>query len=149
MSVNRFHGKLKLFAYLESRNWYVEEDFSYTTMVHGWPWKITVRQYFPTDLASTPRIFWAFINRNGWSRGPAVIHDWLTYRNPYEDSYGKDNIKRRKADDIFLEALLHVIDLRYLHRDSFIDRAQKAREVATAWAMYYAVRAYSFTRRQP
>lgn len=51
---------------------------------------------FITDLASIPRIARPAIDRNGKSRRPAVLHDWL---------YCLHADTRAEADALFLEAL--------------------------------------------
>lgn len=139
-----FHNILNLYAYVEGKNWFLESKFSYTTLIpYGFPWKITVPQHFPTNLASVPRILWPFINRNSWTRGAAVIHDWLTYRNNYVNSRGLDSITRADADRIFLEALLITVDNRYKDKSLRLKQIIKAKEVAQCYAMYGSIRAYS------
>lgn len=59
-------------------------------------WKHQVPQYFITDLASIPRLARPAIDRNGRSRRPAVLHDWL---------YCLHESTRSQADELFLEAL--------------------------------------------
>lgn len=51
---------------------------------------------FITDLASIPGIAQPAIDRNGKSRRPAVLHDWL---------YCLHADTRQEADALFLEAL--------------------------------------------
>lgn len=51
---------------------------------------------FITDLASIPGLFQPAIDRNGKSRRPAVLHDWL---------YCLHAGTRAEADALFLEAL--------------------------------------------
>ena len=141
---------LHVHAYVTGRNWYMEEDFHYVTRLREFPWKVIVPQYFPTDLASIPRPFWPFFNRNGWSRPAAVVHDWLTHRNKYVNQEGPDGINRNFADRVFLECLLAVIGMR---RREFLDKASSwkkpiiearmARDRLSAHMMYAAVAAYS------
>lgn len=50
---------------------------------------------FVTDFASIPRLLWALLPRDGSYQPAAVLHDWL---------YTED-VSRKDADDIFLEAM--------------------------------------------
>lgn len=101
----KFHDLLSVTEY-RSKRWFLNSDLRYTTMVLGYPWKIIVPQHFPTDLASIPRAAQAIIPVVDKHRKAAVVHDWLTFRNPYRDRLGIDNIKRQIADRIFYEAML-------------------------------------------
>ena len=60
---------------------------------------IIVPSGFVTDLASIPKIVRPFIDRNGKTRRPAIIHDYL-----YQTAI-HSRIKRKDADLIFLSAM--------------------------------------------
>lgn len=89
-----------------SDRWFLNKSYRYVTLVLGFPWTIVVPTHFQTDLASIPRIFQSVIPKVGRHRGPAVIHDWLTMRNPSNNQRGKDGITRSQADKIFYEAMV-------------------------------------------
>lgn len=57
---------------------------------------IEVPAGFVTDLASVPRLARPFLDINGRSAKPAVLHDWL---------YTSQTMPRGDADALFLEAL--------------------------------------------
>lgn len=116
----------------DADHFFLHQDFSYVTLHLGFPWKITVpAQVFPTDLASIPPPLRPLLRKFEASEA-AVIHDWLTYRNPNMNARGWDNITRKDADKIFLEAMLV---------------SDPPVPVSTARLMYGAVRFYSFFRR--
>lgn len=60
--------------------------------------RLIVPEGFETDLASIPRLLrnLPFLDPNGISRRPAVLHDWLYH-------FGKD---RLQADSVLRDALL-------------------------------------------
>lgn len=76
---------------------------------------ITVPAGFITDLASLPRLVRPVLDRNGMSRRPAVLHDWL---------YAGQCLSRANADRLFLDAM-----------------AADGVGWAKRWSMYGAVRA--------
>lgn len=76
---------------------------------------ITVPDRFITDLASIPAPFRPVLDRNGQSRRPAVLHDWL---------YCLREGSRADADGLFLEAL-----------------KSEGISLPIRWAMYLGVRA--------
>jgi hypothetical protein len=53
---------------------------------------------FITDLASLPRIIRGLFNRNGRSRKPSVLHDYL---------YTEKMFTRKKCDQIFRDCLIN------------------------------------------
>ena len=59
--------------------------------------RITVPKGFRTDLASIPVALRSFLDRNGVSRRPAVLHDFL---------YGSHVVTRRQADGLLRRALI-------------------------------------------
>ena len=59
--------------------------------------RITVPKGFRTDLASIPVALRSLLDRNGVSRRPAVLHDFL---------YGSHVVSRRRADALLRQALL-------------------------------------------
>lgn len=58
--------------------------------------KVVVPRRFITDLASLPRVMRISLDRNGPSRRPAVVHDWL---------YCTKTTTRAEADKLFLDML--------------------------------------------
>lgn len=125
-----FHNPLRLQEYGKEK-WFLTENFSYTTLHFGQPRKFTVPALvFPTDLASIPHILRPIIRRGGTHKA-AVIHDYLTYRNPKFKERGMDCITRSDVDKIFYEALL-------------TDGVPPLK----AWMMYQAVRAFSFVAKR-
>lgn len=124
-----FHGPLVLYEYTEE-HWFLERELSYTTLVLGFPWKITVpAMSFPTDLASIPAVVRP-LYRKFTAGAEAVIHDWLTYRNPYVNKRGLDSIYRYQADLIMLEGM-----------------AVKNRPKLTAYTIYAGISVFSQFRR--
>lgn len=77
--------------------------------------KLTVPAGFITDLASLPRLVRPVLDRNGLSRRPAVLHDWL---------YCSKQGSRADADRLFRKAL----------------KAEGMGRLAR-WSMYIGVRA--------
>lgn len=75
-----------LFELTKSLRYYSEEFDKWTEVPVG----------FQSDFASIPLIARVFINRNGKSRAPAVIHDYI---------YKRHTASRDVADKIFLEAM--------------------------------------------
>ena len=51
---------------------------------------------FETDLASVPRIPFAYWLAGNTAQGPAIVHDWL---------YRTKMLSRRQADAVFFEAM--------------------------------------------
>jgi hypothetical protein len=51
---------------------------------------------FVTDLDSVPRLPVVWLLLKGWSRGAAVLHDWL---------YSEGLVSRAEADRVFLDAM--------------------------------------------
>jgi hypothetical protein len=126
-----FVNPLYLVEY-DADHFYLEKDFSYVTLHLGFPWTVTVPAHeFPTDLASIPPLLRPFFKKFEASEA-AVIHDWLTYRNGHMNAKGLDNITRKDADKIFLEAMLV---------------SDPPVPTSTAKLMYRGVRFYSFWRR--
>lgn len=111
--------------------WILLEDLVYVTMLYGDPYSlVSVPAGFRTDLASIPRPLQGIVPVNGRHRPSAVVHDWLTKRNPDFNQKGQDGIDRRTADKVFYESM----DLRGV-------------PVVRRYAMLGAVRAYSFFQR--
>ena len=96
-----------------SKNWIVKEPLIYEVGVsHD---SVTVPRGFVTDFATIPPILQSLIQQNGPHLLPAVIHDYL---------YWKQTCTRDEADQIFLLAMIE-------NEVSFTERT----------AMYQAVRA--------
>ena len=58
---------------------------------------ILIRKNFKTDLATIPRIGRGLLDRNGRSRMPAILHDWLYFTGDYGN--------RRDCDRMFRDYL--------------------------------------------
>jgi hypothetical protein len=58
---------------------------------------LTIPSDFPTDLATVPRIFWAFLPPNGTYERAAVAHDW----HCVQLAAGNCRISSRDADGLF------------------------------------------------
>lgn len=86
-----FKSRLRLEA-TEPGEWALIRDMEWD----GAGFRVIVPKGFITDLASIPRIFRAMFDRNGLSRRPAVLHDWL---------YCSQKYSRSTADWLFLQAL--------------------------------------------
>lgn len=84
--------------------------------------KIVVERGFVTDFASVPRIFWSIFPPFGKYTKAAVLHDRLceaynnkeTWNKVVQDpellpsDYSNRVVKRKEADDIFLEAMVAI-----------------------------------------
>jgi hypothetical protein len=78
-----------------SKNWIVKEPLIYEVGVsHD---SVTVPRGFVTDFATIPPILQSLIQQNGPHLLPAVIHDYL---------YWKQSCTRDQADQIFLLAMM-------------------------------------------
>lgn len=91
---------------------------------------ITVPAGFETDLASTPRLFWAFLPPFGLYAKAAVVHDYLYNKQPLV--YGQNititqRISRKDADGLF----------RRIMRESGVG-------IIKRYLMYWSVRAFGF-----
>lgn len=73
---------------------------TYTT-VDGWA--ITVPAGFVTDFASIPRPLWVVIPPRGKYNRPAIIHDWLYQRAPFDPTTNR-RVTQARADSILREA---------------------------------------------
>ena len=83
--------------HLDGENWELDEEFEYYVGRKEDNDLIKVPKGFITDFASIPKVVWSIIGHPAGQYGKAaVIHDYL-YRNGLRT--------RKKADDIFLEAM--------------------------------------------
>jgi hypothetical protein len=82
--------------YVDGREWEVVEAFEYHVGEYPSQHVIEVEEGFITDFASIPPIFWPILPPTGKYGKAAVIHD---------KCYSCKMCTRRKADDIFLEAM--------------------------------------------
>ena len=83
------------------RNWRLERSFTYRIGKKYSRHFISVPKGFVTDFASIPKLFWLLPYWAKYNKSP-VLHDWL-YQS--KQIMGKP-ITRKKADSIFLEAML-------------------------------------------
>jgi hypothetical protein len=83
-----FLTELELIADARPDLWKVGRPLIWLDKTYG---KLTAPDGFLTDLASIPRVFrnLPWLDPNGNSRRPAVIHDWL-YDTAPGRRYGKD-----------------------------------------------------------
>ena len=80
--------------------WILTEDCIYQSDLlgdDGNPVKVVVPTWFPTDLASIPRLFRFLFIKNGRHRAAAILHDYLCRLEL--------DFSRVTADKIFLEAM--------------------------------------------
>jgi hypothetical protein len=100
--VSRFLTPLRL-ERVEDRSkdgrgtWKLLSDLVYESDVAGI--RITAPEGFVTDLASVPRLPFAYLLTGGIGHAAAVIHDVL---------YSGHQVTRKVADEVFYEALLVV-----------------------------------------
>ena len=117
--MGKFNNKISA-EYNPPRKWILERALSYTNpdidedalekvgvSIKGS--KITVKKDFVTDLASVPRICWAFIAPWDVARA-AIIHDLLYKRIRQYRGMGGDDKKvisaaKKAADDVFYMAM--------------------------------------------
>ena len=103
---DEFLTPLVITPYEEDR-WFLDKPLKYATIYGGTPWVVTVPAHeFSTDLASIPWLIRPIIRQDAETHAPAVIHDYLTYRNNRFKEKGLDGITRADADKIFREALI-------------------------------------------
>lgn len=62
---------------------------------------ITIPEGYATDLASVPRIPFAYWQTGGKARIPAIVHDWLYERGRADDGA----VTRKEADQVFLDLM--------------------------------------------
>jgi hypothetical protein len=74
--------------------WFIEKEIRY---IPDGEKQITVPAGATTDLSSIPRVLWPVLSPAGtWARA-SVLHDW---------TYSQRLFRRKKCDDLFLEAML-------------------------------------------
>ena len=81
--------------FMDGRNWIVRQPLVYTIGVSNDT--VTVPPGFVTDLASIPRALQSIIQQNGRYLLPAVVHDYL---------YWKQTCTRKQSDQILLLAMI-------------------------------------------
>jgi hypothetical protein len=81
--------------FVDGRHWIVRQPLTYTIGVSND--RITVPPGFVTDLASIPQVLQSIIRQNGLYLLPAVVHDYLYWKQP---------CTRAQSDQIFLLAML-------------------------------------------
>jgi uncharacterized protein DUF1353 len=81
--------------FVDGRNWIVREQLTYRIGISQD--SLTVPVGFVTDLASIPPALESFIQQNGPSLLPAVVHDYL---------YWKQTCTRDQSDQILLLAMI-------------------------------------------
>ncbi len=81
--------------FVDGRHWIVRQPLTYTIGISTD--SVTVPEGFVTDFASIPQVFQSIIRQNGLYLLPAVVHDYL---------YWKQTCTRTQADQIFLLAMI-------------------------------------------
>ncbi len=125
--MSSFTSPLEVSPKPDGKNWRLCKAFTYRIGKKYSRRFIKVAKNFTTDFASIPKfIFWLL---PWWAKfnKPSVLHDWL-YK--VKVIMGKP-ITRRKADDIWLEAML--VDFRNHTSGEFV-----------AFAEFYTVRLFGF-----
>lgn len=92
--MSHFGGPLEL-RQIGKQKWMTLTELVYDSDVYGG--KLVVLREFITDLASVPRLPFAYLLTGDRARGPAVVHDWLYQHPAFED--------RSLADSILYEAM--------------------------------------------
>ena len=94
--MSRFTNMLLVSPLPDGKTWIIRSDFGYDIGGEGSKETINVPIGFMTDFASVPRILWGAIPRWGKYGNAAVVHDFIYWEQTYP---------RKRADDIFLEAM--------------------------------------------
>ena len=94
--MSRFTKILTVSPLGDGRTWFLREDFGYDIGSEGSGDPIDVPVGFLTDFASVPRPLWWLFPMWGRYGNAAVIHDFC---------YWQQTLSRRRADQVFLEAM--------------------------------------------
>ncbi len=86
----------KIMPFADWDYFYIDEDFSLQLHVDTDCLKVRVPKGFVTDLASSPRVMWSLVPRIGRYAYPAILHDYL---------YWKQDFTRAESDRIFKVAM--------------------------------------------
>ena len=106
-------------------NYVVGWDYRVTFKVDGVERDVVVPRGMLTDLASVPRAFRWYAGRVGPHLEASIVHDYLYMAWQDLEGRGAEEIDRRFADDLFLQAMLEA-------------KMRKSK----AWALYSAVRIF-------
>lgn len=79
--------------------WILRDSLIFNYVNGGVTSTITVPSGFVSDLASIPKVLRPVLNRNGKSRSPSVLHDYL---------YSTAKYSRKESDCIYYKALRSV-----------------------------------------
>ncbi len=99
--MSSFTSPLIVSPNFDGASWTLIEPFSYDVGEEGSGVTITVPKGFDTDFASIPTFLWFFPRWAKYNKSP-TLHDWLYH---CKEIMGQP-ITRKRADDIFLEAML-------------------------------------------
>jgi Protein of unknown function (DUF1353) len=88
-----FIGELDCSPYPDGKTWLLIQPYGYRCADGTC---VQVPQWFETDFASTPALFWNVVPPWGTYGPAAVIHDWL---------YWSQTLTRSRSDEILLEAM--------------------------------------------
>ena len=88
-------GPVDFRPFVDGRNWIVRQPLIYTIGVSND--RITIPPGFVTDFASIPQVFHSFLRQNGLYLLPAVVHDYL---------YWKQTCTRNQSDQILLLGMI-------------------------------------------
>ena len=119
--MSSFTSPLIVSPMADGKNWKLLRRFTYRLGSRYSRKMLNVPNGFVTDFASVPRIFFFLPDWATYSKAP-VLHDWL---------YKCRVTNRKRADDIFLEAML--IDWRGHRSRYFVARLE-----------YWAVRLFGW-----
>ena len=103
----------------------IGQDYRVTFKVDGVDREVVVPRGMLTDLASVPRAFRWYAGRVGPHLEASIVHDYLYMAWQDLEGRGAEEIDRRFADDLFLQAMLKA-------------KMRKSK----AWALYSAVRIF-------
>jgi len=127
VKMSSFTSPLLVELMSSGRNWKVARRFTYRIGKKYSRRFISIYTGFETDFASIPKFILPFLPDWAKFNKPSPLHDYL-YRNKMV--MGKP-ITRKKADDIFLEAML--IDFRYHKSGKIVARLEYLAVRLFAW----------------
>lgn len=94
---------------VDDTDWKIIEEFDYYIGAVDSNAYVSVPAGYITDFASIPRVFWSILPPWGPYGKAAVIHDFLCsdkyYMQRVAGVVSKVPVTRKRADDIFLEAM--------------------------------------------
>lgn len=104
ITIESLSPELVVEVMLDGRRVKVLRDFYCVVSIDGVYRHIIVPTGFISNLASVPRVLWAWIPQSGRYSYAAVVHDWLYHQRGWINDYLPD-LTRKEADKIFLELM--------------------------------------------